>query len=243
MSSSYTTCLVGNGIRVANLKTDGVVAIIHNIKFRTSPYFNAIMLSCGTTANDVTSQYPFVDVRFNKFYVEECATADLTKPEGRDTVTKRYTRIGLGVPADLGDKLVLERNYFGSSTSGYAYATTSIASAAKNTNTISLKNNEATSADADSEYSTYDTALDAFAVDLGIYLDEMGTLGSSVNAYYGGTGDADITSYISSFIAAYADIYEIQAGKIIFVTDSVTTAGKLAVLAKNNVLKADSIKP
>ncbi|MBO4668295.1 MAG: hypothetical protein J5666_09280, partial [Bacilli bacterium] len=243
MSSAYTKCLVGNGIRVANLKSNSIVSIIYNTKFRTSPYFNAIMLSCGTAANDTTSARPNIDIRFNKFYVEECAVADETKPASRDTVSSRYTRIGLGVPSDLGDLLVLEYNYFGSSTSRYAYTNNSSASAAKNTNQIDLKNNSTTTSDADSRYAAYSSSMSSFESTLETYLDEMGTLAGDVNAYYGGSGAADITSYISSFVASDGDLYQIKDGKLTFITDSTSVAGELFILEKHGVSSADSLKP
>ena len=153
MSSGSSTFLQGNGIRVYYLKTGATVSILHNTKFATSAYYNAILLTDGNAANSTGGQQPTINIKFNKFY----ATNDVekvAKPAERNDVANNYTRIGLGV--DAGTVINLDANYFSNSTSKYAYTSPTSASAASNTNSTSLTTNKvAAHTDADTAYEAY----------------------------------------------------------------------------------------
>lgn len=114
--------LGGNGIRVCNLKTGASVKIIHNYNFKTSTYFNAILLSTGNSAKEETNlEYPNILIKYNLFNVDVLTEkAQVIKPEARNTInTSRYTRIGLGIPSEYDGKAILDvtDNYYGNYTS------------------------------------------------------------------------------------------------------------------------------
>ena len=153
MSSGSSTFLQGNGIRVYYLKTGSTVNILHNIRFATSAYYNAILLTDGNAANSANGQKPTINIKYNKFY----ATNDVeivAKPEKRSDVGSKFTRIGLGVDADA--TINLDANYFANSTSRAAYTSPESASAYSNTNQIVLTTNKAAAhGDADTAYEAY----------------------------------------------------------------------------------------
>ena len=153
--SSSSSYLVGSGIRVANLKDTSSVSIIHNTNFMVSRYYNAILLSCGTAANDTTANNPTVDIRFNQFYGDPVAE----KPESRELVETNYIRIGLGIPEEPNANLVIGYNYFSTGTSRYAYTANNSNKASKNTNQRSLITNSNTVEDSDDRYLAYKVSL------------------------------------------------------------------------------------
>lgn len=153
MSSSSSTFLQGNGIRVYYLKTGSTVSILHNIRFATSAYYNAILLTDGTAANSTGGQKPTINIKFNKFYATN-DVEEVAKPEKRNEVGSKYIRIGLGVDTDAA--INLDSNYFANSTSRYAYTSPTSASASTNTNQIVLTTNKVdTNGDADTAYEAY----------------------------------------------------------------------------------------
>jgi hypothetical protein len=208
----YLTCLGGNGIRVMYIGDGSTISITHNSAFRTSPYYNAILLTTGNTAGAGNSAEGLVvEITHNKFYAED--PSSVTKPEGRTETTSRFTRLGLGIPA--GANMTYHNNYYGSLTSRYAYTLNTSASATNSTNQSVPTTNQASSGgDADSGYLNM---LGDFESDILTYLDEMGTLPSNINAFYGGSDDEDITQYIPSFLEAYTDELEIQDGILTYV--------------------------
>lgn len=153
--SSTELYLVGSGIRVANLKDSSSVSIIHNTNFMVSRYYNAILLSCGTAANDATANNPTVDIRFNQFYGDP----DAVKPEARNSNANNYIRIGLGIPAEPNANLVIEYNYFRDSTSRAAFTANGNKTASSSTNQRALGTNSTTVEDSNDRYLAYITPL------------------------------------------------------------------------------------
>jgi uncharacterized repeat protein (TIGR01451 family) len=168
-------------------------------------------LTTGNTAGAGNSAEGLVvEITHNKFYAEDLAL--VTKPEGRN-VSSRFTRLGLGIPADA--NMTYHNNYYGSSTSRSAYTLNTSGSATNSTNqSVPTTSQAGSGGDADSGYQDM---LGDFESDILTYLDEMGTLPTHINAYYGGSDDEDITLYIPSFDSAYVDELEIQDGALIYV--------------------------
>jgi hypothetical protein len=212
MTPHYLTCLGGNGIRVMYIGSNSTITIIHNSNFRTSPYYNAILLTAGNSAGSTnTVDNLVVEIAHNKFYAEDLAL--VTQPSGRDSVSSRFTRIGLGIPSISENPY--NNNYYGSSTSRFAYTLNSSPSAVNSTNQSQPTTDEAV--DSTAANSGYETMATTFDSDIKAYLLAMGEQPSSVNAYYGGSGSEDITTYIGSFSGTYADELEIQDGQLVYV--------------------------
>lgn len=251
MSPAYTTCLKGNGIRVQYLGDESYVSIIHNNSFRTSPYYNAILLSAGDASNVDTTVKPSIKINYNKFYAEsvgsyvlskdtevdpnktyytkvdstytkvstpegnpiensyyefDTSTGLAVKPNSRNLVTSRYSRIGLGVNSET----VIDgaSNYFGSFYSSYAYTTNSSAAASSSKKSYNFSDTKVDSKVANSSYDTYSSSLNAFST----YIKGFDVDNDIVDAKYSSflTLDSNVLYYTGKD-AAYA-IAALKAG-------------------------------
>lgn len=160
--------LYGNGIRITYLSTNANVDIIHNYNFRTSTFYNHILLTTSTTANSTLEQYPNVSIKYNDMSVDPLPGSSgnvIPKPSSRaSTPSKAYVRIGLGLPDESDDYHVnLAYNYYADSTSRYAYEDLDSSAYDKNTNQVVLGSNAYNNKnDLENGYSTYLLKYDNF---------------------------------------------------------------------------------
>ena len=212
MTPHYLTCLLGNGIRVMYIGDNSTITIIHNNAFRTSPYFNAILLTAGNAANSTNTVSNLkVEILHNKFYAEDLAKVE--QPSGRNVVDKRYTRIGLGIPSDC--ELSIANNYYGSLTSRTAYTINSSPSVSSSTNQKGLDTDKANSgATADGGYNSL---MNQYIGTITDYLAAISSISDNIDAYWGGNEETDIINYIPSFDAEYANLFEIQNSKLVYI--------------------------
>lgn len=207
---TYTTCLGGNAIRVMYIGTNSRISILRN-SIRTSPYYNAILLTTGEAANSPTAtEGLIIEIMYNKFYAE--ALDKVTQPTSRNT-SSRFIRFGLGIPES--STVIFEKNYYGSSTSRAAYTLNTSSIAFNGTNQTQPTVNKVDSgADANSGYTN---SLSDFVTVITNYLSAMGTLSNTIDAYFGGSDSENILNYIPLFAENDSNEFEIQYGKLVYV--------------------------
>ena len=86
MSDSSTKSLQGNGIRISYLSSDVHINISHNYNFKTSTFYNHILLSSGISAGSTLEEYPEVNIVYNQFSVDALPGAsgnEIDKPSVR----------------------------------------------------------------------------------------------------------------------------------------------------------------
>lgn len=168
MSDSSTKSLQGNGIRISYLSSDVHINISHNYNFKTSTFYNHILLSSGISAGSTLEEYPEVNIVYNQFYVDALPGAsgnEIDKPSVRTkTPSKAYIRIGLGLPDEGSGEdyhVNITNNYFDASTSRMAYTDISSADYVSNTNQVQPASVKYTSvSECDSGYSAYRSKYD-----------------------------------------------------------------------------------
>lgn len=231
-SSSYTKVLAANAIRVLYLGDNSTVTIINNTNIRTSPYFNAIMLSGGYRANyDEKIDNVKVEILYNRFYA--AAFDEITKPEGRNTVETRYTRIGLGLP--VYSDITIDKNYYGSSTSRTAYTNNTTASTLTSNNRSALQTNKVASGSKAETF--YNEHLNSFSIRLTNYL-KLQPFNNVSSAHYWGLDHKDIKTYINNFNDKDINVLEIHNNEITFVGRE----QYLFRIANNNNVKLGSLE-
>lgn len=205
------TALLGNAMRILYIGDNSTISIVGNSSIRTSTYFNAIMLSGGSSASySGKIDNVKVDILHNKFYAAELD--EVTKPEARNESTKRYTRIGLGIP--ITSDVTIFNNYFSQSTSRYAYSFITSKSSSKGNNQTSLTQTKAnTSSEATAGYNQL---LNNFSDKIDNY--SKSAPFSNVNsAHYFGLNERDIKKYLPNFNDEDINIIEIQEEKLVYV--------------------------
>lgn len=168
MSDSSTKSLQGNGIRISYLSSNAHVNISHNYNFKTSTFYNHILLSSGLAADSTALEYPEVNIVYNQFYVDALPGAsgnEIEKPSIRTkTPSKAYIRIGLGLPDEGSGEAYhvnITNNYFDGSTSRMAYTDITSADYVSNTNQIQPASVKCASiSECESGYSSYNNKYD-----------------------------------------------------------------------------------
>ena len=163
MSVDSDTPLQGNGIRVGYLSSNAHINILHNYNFKTSTFYNAIMLSSTLSAASNEAKYPEVNIMYNEFYIDPLPGDSgnvIAKPAIREkTPSSAYIRIGFGLPVEGSGEdyhINITKNYFDGSTSRYAYEDIESTNYEKNNNQVALANGKYNDIlTCDSEYSTY----------------------------------------------------------------------------------------
>lgn len=246
MSETITKSLQGNGIRAVYLSSNAHIDITHNYNFRTSTYYNDILLSTGLGPNSTTSEYPEINILYNEFSVDPTPGNDgneIAKPGIRNkTLSTAYTRIGLGVPEEgvSSYHVNISGNHFANSTSRYVYTETEGADYYYNTNTISLTTNKSNNiSECDSAYERYfdqrvivEVAYDYYYQHTEIQYDQrnsrrnLASMPEDATAYRGIY--LDCSSYVSS-------VYKYATGSnVTDAADSAQTTGNYETYTNSN---------
>ena len=143
MSSSTSQLLGANGIRIFHVGANTVVNIIHNKRFVISRYYNAIFISNTSSAkSEDDTSLPVVNIKFNLFYTLGASNDYNNSTIGRDKVSSKYVRIGVGIKManNDGNNVNYESNYVsnsGTPASGVYASATSTTGATTSNNPVS----------------------------------------------------------------------------------------------------------
>lgn len=156
-SSSSSTYLGANGIRLLHLGANATVNIIHNTRLVVSRYYNTLYLSNSDSITSTDTTAPTFNIKFNLFYTPSSGEYDYNDL-GRNEVTSRYCRIGIGIQLDTNEGVInFDKNYFSSnSTSRAAYSTVSSKAASTPNHSVLPSENKVESyKDANAAYKEY----------------------------------------------------------------------------------------
>ena len=238
-SESTSVALKRNGIRLSKLSDSATVIITHNRRLVFYPYYNAMLISSTSSANG-NSGAPTVCLAFNLGYKKTLGSI----PSGRDELTGddlSNVRIGLGIKTT--SKVYIENNYPSSCRFNTgAYDNNTSAAPVASTFVFDFSEN-GRNADkyqtSDSKYADFKS----FEERLDEYYSQTEGLSDTVNAYYGGTGVTDITTYITEFDSSDASLIEIKNGVLIYLEGLEDHPAKLFMAKLYGIEKGITSKP
>ena len=239
-SSGTSTPIKRNGIRICNLADVAKVKIIRNRRFVVNNYYNAIFLSSAKTATSNAAS-PDILIAYNLCYSNAMKTkpTDRTALEG-DELNAFKVVLGINTTSNV----IFDMNYISSSKcfSTHGYDSNTQADASASTYVLDFSESGKVTNTYDDSNALYATFV-AERSKVADYQDKIRSIDTGINAYYGGSGAADITTYISSFAPSDADIYGIQSGKLVYKTGSITSPTILSMLDEKEVSSVASLMP